>query len=66
MQVGGPYWDVPVGRKDSKSASLELANADIPSPDQGLIALITKFFEKGLSATDMVALVGKHHNLQPL
>ncbi|XP_020264442.1 peroxidase 11-like [Asparagus officinalis] len=58
--VGGPYWDVPVGRKDSKTASLELANSDIPSPDQGLIPLITKFFEKGLSVTDMVALVGAH------
>ncbi|ONK73812.1 uncharacterized protein A4U43_C04F35640 [Asparagus officinalis] len=60
LAVGGPYWDVPVGRKDSKTASLELANSDIPTPDQGLLPLITKFFEKGLSVTDMVALVGAH------
>ncbi|EEF47648.1 peroxidase, putative [Ricinus communis] len=33
--VGGPYWDVPVGRKDSKTASLELASANIPTPDEG-------------------------------
>ncbi|ONK79388.1 uncharacterized protein A4U43_C01F5850 [Asparagus officinalis] len=58
--VGGPYWDVPVGRKDSKKASLELANADIPTSDEGLVALITKFSEKGLSVTDMVALAGAH------
>ena len=65
MQVGGPYWDVPVGRKDAKTTSLELANADIPSPDQGLIPLITKFLEKGLSVTDMVALSGMQLLLLP-
>ncbi|KAG8076001.1 hypothetical protein GUJ93_ZPchr0006g40586 [Zizania palustris] len=58
--VGGPYWDVPVGRLDSKKASLELANRDIPTAQQGLLTLISKFWEKGLDATDMVALVGSH------
>nr|CAD1826663.1 unnamed protein product [Ananas comosus var. bracteatus] len=58
--LGGPYWDVPVGRLDSKTASLDLANSDIPAPSQGLITLIAKFWSKGLSATDMVALVGSH------
>ncbi|XP_073010471.1 peroxidase 11-like isoform X2 [Typha latifolia] len=58
--VGGPYWDVPVGRMDSKTASLEAANTDIPAPQQGLVTLISKFWAKGLSATDMVALVGSH------
>jgi peroxidase len=43
---------------DSKEASLDLANKDIPTPQQGLITLISKFWEKGLDATDMVALVG--------
>lgn len=57
-QVGGPYWDVPVGRLDSKKASLDLANSDIPTAQQGLVTLISKFWAKGLSATDMVALVG--------
>ncbi|KAL5661490.1 hypothetical protein ACJX0J_028615, partial [Zea mays] len=55
--VGGPYWDVPVGRLDSKKASLDLANSDIPTAQQGLLTLIAKFWEKGLDATDMVALV---------
>ncbi|BAF19291.1 peroxidase 11 [Oryza sativa Japonica Group] len=58
--VGGPYWDVPVGRLDSKKASLDLANRDIPTAQQGLVTLIAKFWEKGLDATDMVALVGSH------
>jgi peroxidase len=47
-----------VGRLDSKTASLELANSDIPTAQQGLLTLISKFWAKGLSATDMVALVG--------
>ncbi|XP_020083269.1 peroxidase 11 [Ananas comosus] len=58
--VGGPYWDVPVGRLDSKKASLDQANTDIPTSDQGLATLISKFLAKGLSVTDMVALVGSH------
>lgn len=58
LQVGGPYWDVPLGRLDSKTASVDLANSDIPTPQQPLATLIAKFLEKGLSVTDMVALVG--------
>lgn len=58
LQVSGPYWDVPVGRLDSKKASLDLANNDIPTAQQGLLTLIAKFWQKGLDATDMVALVG--------
>ncbi|KAI6676946.1 hypothetical protein NL676_037742 [Syzygium grande] len=50
--VGGPYWDVPVGRKDSRSASYELANTNIPTPNQGLISIISKFLYLGLSVTD--------------
>ncbi|KAF7850725.1 hypothetical protein BT93_L5074 [Corymbia citriodora subsp. variegata] len=52
LLVGGPYWDVPVGRKDSRSASYDLANTNIPTPNQGLISIIYKFFYLGLSVTD--------------
>ncbi|GAU42334.1 hypothetical protein TSUD_242310, partial [Trifolium subterraneum] len=60
VQVGGPYWDVPVGRKDSVTASFELANTNLPTPDESLVSIIPKFFYQGLSVTDMVALVGSH------
>ncbi|KAH0460855.1 hypothetical protein IEQ34_008430 [Dendrobium chrysotoxum] len=60
LLVGGPYWDVPVGRQDAKTASLELANTDIPTPNQNLVALIAKFIGKGLSTQDLVALIGSH------
>ncbi|KAK9116286.1 hypothetical protein Sjap_015233 [Stephania japonica] len=58
--VGGPYWHVPVGRKDSSTASYELATTNLPTSSQGLPALITKFLYQGLSVTDMVALLGAH------
>jgi peroxidase len=57
--VGGPYWDVPVGRKDSKTASYELATTNLPTPEEGLISIIAKFYSQGLSVEDMVALIGK-------
>lgn len=58
--VGGPYWDVPLGRKDARSTSHELANDNIPGANEGLLSLIAKFAYQGLSVTDMVALSGAH------
>ncbi|XVE74441.1 hypothetical protein DITRI_Ditri12bG0017700 [Diplodiscus trichospermus] len=58
--VGGPYWDVPVGRKDSKTASYDLAMENLPSANEGLLSIISKFLYQGLSVTDMVALAGAH------
>lgn len=58
--VGGPYWDVPVGRKDSKTAGYALTETNIPTADEGLISIISKFIYQGLSVTDMVALSGAH------
>ncbi|EXB44948.1 Peroxidase 11 [Morus notabilis] len=58
--VGGPYWDVPVGRKDSVTAGHDLAESNIPTPNQSLLSLISKFLYQGLSVTDMVALSGSH------
>ena len=58
LQVGGPYWEVPLGRKDSTTASYELANQNLPSANEGLLSIISKFLYQGLSVTDMVALSG--------
>ncbi|OIS96180.1 PREDICTED: peroxidase 11-like [Nicotiana attenuata] len=60
LLVGGPYWDVPVGRKDSKNAAYELTDTNLPTADEGLISIISKFISQGLSVTDMVALSGAH------
>ena len=60
MQLGGPTWNVSLGRRDSTTASKDEANRDLPSPAANLSALITAFGNKGLSAQDMTALSGAH------
>nr|GMD28181.1 peroxidase 4-like [Ipomoea batatas] len=59
--LGGPTWNVKLGRRDSKTTSLSAANSGvIPPPTSTLNNLITRFQNKGLSARDMVALSGAH------
>ena len=48
-----------MGRKDSKTASFELAASNLPTADEGLLSIMTKFLYQGLSATDLVALSGR-------
>ncbi|CAL5059212.1 unnamed protein product [Urochloa decumbens] len=60
VQLGGPSWDVPLGRRDSTTASLSQANSDLPAPTSSLSSLISSFGNKGLSARDMTALSGAH------
>lgn len=58
--LGGPSWAVPLGRRDSTTASLALANSDLPSPVSGLAALLAAFGNKGLGPGDLTALSGAH------
>ncbi|KAF5761997.1 putative peroxidase [Helianthus annuus] len=59
--VGGPSWSVKLGRRDSTSASLLLAESGaLPSFKASLDSLISTFGDNGLSARDMVALSGAH------
>ncbi|KAK6943236.1 hem peroxidase [Dillenia turbinata] len=60
VALGGPSWTVPLGRRDSTTASLSAANSNIPPPTSNLSALISSFSNKGLSAKEMVALSGSH------
>ncbi|KAF8406478.1 hypothetical protein HHK36_008566 [Tetracentron sinense] len=57
---GGPYWELPLGRKDSKTASLSGSNNNIPAPNSTLPNLITFFNRQGLDEVDLVALSGSH------
>ncbi|KZV25773.1 Peroxidase 4 [Dorcoceras hygrometricum] len=48
VQLGGPYWDVKVGRRDSLTASLSAANSGvIPPPTSTLSNLINRFQTRG-------------------
>lgn len=51
---------MPLGRRDSRTANLNAANSQIPSPFASLSTLISQFSAKGLSARDMTALSGAH------
>nr|GEU74579.1 hypothetical protein [Tanacetum cinerariifolium] len=54
--AGGPSWSVKLGRRDSTTASLVLANTGLPSFKAPLDSLISTFNDNGLSPRDMVAL----------
>lgn len=61
VNLGGPFWKVKLGRRDSKTASLNDANSGvIPPPFSTLNNLINRFKAQGLSTKDMVALSGAH------
>ncbi|KAL9260734.1 Peroxidase 9-like protein [Drosera capensis] len=56
---GGPFWDLPLGRKDSITANPVLANNSIPAPTSTIQNLISSFNQQGLDQADLVALSGK-------
>ncbi|GMN66017.1 hypothetical protein TIFTF001_035081 [Ficus carica] len=56
---GGPSWDVPLGRKDSLTTNITLANEAIPSPFVTRDQLKANFFNQGLNSTNLIVLSGK-------
>ncbi|KAF8377899.1 hypothetical protein HHK36_031287 [Tetracentron sinense] len=57
--TGGPGWEVPLGRRDSRDASISGSN-NIPAPNNTFQTILTKFNLKGLDIVDLVALSGSH------
>ncbi|KAG6702807.1 hypothetical protein I3842_07G054200 [Carya illinoinensis] len=58
--AGGPSWEVPLGRRDSRGASLSGSNNNIPAPNNTFQTILTKFNRQGLNVVDLVALSGNH------
>jgi peroxidase len=58
--LGGPAWNVQLGRKDSRGADRDAAANNLPSPHANRTSLIAAFAEHGLDARDMAALSGAH------
>ncbi|KAL4376965.1 hypothetical protein GQ457_02G023890 [Hibiscus cannabinus] len=56
---GGPTWQVPLGRRDSRTAHRE-GIGGIPSQHDSLANLAARFKSVGLDSTDLVALSGVH------
>ncbi|RDX67256.1 Peroxidase 4, partial [Mucuna pruriens] len=58
--LGGPSWEVALGRRDARTASVSAANNEIPSPFSDLPTLISMFAAKGLNTRDLIVLSGSH------
>ncbi|XP_030521792.1 peroxidase 64-like [Rhodamnia argentea] len=56
---GGPYWDVPKGRKDGR-ISRAIDTRQLPAPTFNISQLQQSFSQRGLSMEDLVALSGGH------
>ncbi|XP_028789472.1 peroxidase 64-like [Neltuma alba] len=56
---GGPYWDVPKGRKDGR-VSKASESFQLPAPTFNISQLQKNFAQRGLSLEDLVALSGGH------
>ncbi|KAG4947662.1 hypothetical protein JHK87_043669 [Glycine soja] len=59
LMAGGPFWEVPFGRKDGKISLARKANM-VPHGHENITALIAFFQEKGLDILDLVTLSGSH------
>ncbi|KAK6929540.1 hem peroxidase, partial [Dillenia turbinata] len=59
LQLGGPDWNVKLGRRDARTSQAAGENG-IPPSTSNLTSLISRFQALSLSAKDMVALSGPH------
>ncbi|XP_058766844.1 peroxidase P7-like [Vicia villosa] len=58
--LGGPTWNVKLGRRDARNASQSAATTSIPLATSDLKVLAKMFSNNGLSIKDLVALSGGH------
>ncbi|GLT80344.1 hypothetical protein SLA2020_517870 [Shorea laevis] len=58
--VGGPFYQVELGRRDGLISTKTSVNSNLPKPGFNLDQLNTMFARHGLSQTDMIALSGAH------
>ncbi|GMY33087.1 peroxidase 7-like [Fagus crenata] len=57
--AGGPFWEVPFGRKDGRISFAKEAEL-VPQGHENVTALIEFFNAKGLNVLDLVTLSGAH------
>ncbi|KAL3341135.1 hypothetical protein AABB24_025609 [Solanum stoloniferum] len=58
--LGGIPYPVSLGRRDARTANFTGALTQLPAPFDDLNVQLKKFSDKGMSAREMVALVGSH------
>ncbi|KAI3456638.1 hypothetical protein Pfo_013301 [Paulownia fortunei] len=57
--AGGPFWEVPFGRKDGRISLAKEAN-NVPQGYENITSLINFFEKLGLTFVDLVVLSGSH------
>eukprot|EP00258_Populus_trichocarpa_P045108 XP_024461127.1 peroxidase 56 [Populus trichocarpa] len=60
IQIGGPRWDVPTGRRDGRVSIANEALFNLPSPFANITVLKQQFAATGLSVKDLAVLSGGH------
>ncbi|KAI3974218.1 hypothetical protein MKX01_033469 [Papaver californicum] len=60
VMVGGPYYNVRLGRKDGLSSKSSLVEGKLPKPTMKMSQIYKIFSDKGFSIEEMVALSGAH------
>ncbi|KAK7278612.1 hypothetical protein RJT34_23644 [Clitoria ternatea] len=58
--VGGPFYTVRLGRKDSLDSDASKVDANLPLTNMTMDQIISKFTSKGFTVQEMVALTGAH------
>ncbi|KAJ8425958.1 hypothetical protein Cgig2_001006 [Carnegiea gigantea] len=59
--AGGPYYDIPLGRRDSLNfATVNATLANLPAPSSNTTTLLNALATKNFTTTDVVALSGGH------
>ncbi|KAF3571899.1 hypothetical protein F2Q69_00063787 [Brassica cretica] len=58
LAINGPWWSVPLGRKDGRVSNISEVN--LPSPFANVTTLKKNFADKGLNSKDLVVLSGAH------
>ncbi|KAK6281110.1 hypothetical protein POUND7_014935 [Theobroma cacao] len=60
VRIYGPFWEVPLGRRDGRVSLLNEVFANLPSPFANITTLKQMFAVKGLSLKDLAVLSGGH------
>ncbi|XP_020232367.1 peroxidase 3 [Cajanus cajan] len=58
--IGGPYWNVPTGRRDGLISRATDPLVSLPAPFHNLTTLLSRFANVGLDVNDLVLLNGAH------
>ncbi|PIA37654.1 hypothetical protein AQUCO_03000303v1 [Aquilegia coerulea] len=59
LQIGGPFWQVPYGRKDGRVSLAKEANL-VPAGRENITSLIEFCQSRGMNLLDLVVLSGAH------